>query len=539
MPIPFPFDFKNPDYVQVFEWRTEKINEIRKNSNLIQVLKKYYQSNIAQFIIDWGCTIDPRNADVGLPTVIPFLLFPRQEEWVEWYLERWKKREPGCTKKSREMGLSHTSTAVASSLCLLNDGISIGFGSRKEEYVDKIGDPKSLLQKCRFFLHTLPGEFKFGWDINKYAHFKRLTFPNSTSIITGESGDGIGRGDRTTLYNLDEAAFIERPELVEASLSATTNCIHYISTPCGMNNPFARKVHSGKVEVFEFHWRDDPRKDESWYLKKCNEIDDPVIIAQELDLNFAASVEGILIPSPWVISSIDAHLKLKVTPSGIRTCGFDVADEGRDKNSIAGRYGFLLEYNDFWSGVNGDIFDSVTRSCSFCDAYDYEEVLYDADGLGAGVRGDARIINEKRQEKIKFLAFHGSGKIIDPKGNPFKTTLKNPDSTKGRKNEDFFANRKSQAWWNLRKLFQCTHRAVTEGQEFHENDIISISSTLKDLNKLIVELSQPTYSQNAVGKIVVDKIPDGGRSPNLADSVMIAFSPREKKTGSFLYDKMA
>ncbi len=46
-------------------------------------------------------------------------------------------------------------------------------------------------------------------------------------------------------------------------------------------------------------------------------------------------------------------------------------------------------------------------------------------------------------------------------------------------------------------------------------------------NKLIVELSQPTYSVNGVGKIVVDKKPDGTKSPNLADSAMIAFAPIE------------
>ncbi|EBG2976120.1 TerL protein, partial [Salmonella enterica subsp. enterica] len=41
------------------------------------------------------------------------------------------------------------------------------------------------------------------------------------------------------------------------------------------------------------------------------------------------------------------------------------------------------------------------------------------------------------------------------------------------------------------------------------------------------ELSQPTWSKNAVGKILVDKQPDGTKSPNLADSVMIAYAPME------------
>jgi phage terminase large subunit len=41
----------------------------------------------------------------------------------------------------------------------------------------------------------------------------------------------------------------------------------------------------------------------------------------------------------------------------------------------------------------------------------------------------------------------------------------------------------------------------------------------------VLELSQVTYSPSSAGKIVIDKTPDGARSPNLADSVLIAFSP--------------
>ncbi|CAK8744479.1 hypothetical protein SODG_007592 [Sodalis praecaptivus] len=48
-------------------------------------------------------------------------------------------------------------------------------------------------------------------------------------------------------------------------------------------------------------------------------------------------------------------------------------------------------------------------------------------------------------------------------------------------------------------------------------------TTTKD--KLIIELSRPTYSINGVGKVIVDKQPDGTKSPNLADSVMISYAP--------------
>ncbi|EEO0128514.1 TerL protein, partial [Salmonella enterica subsp. enterica] len=94
-----------------------------------------------------------------------------------------------------------------------------------------------------------------------------------------------------------------------------------------------------------------------------------------------------------------------------------------------------------------------------------------------------------------------------------------------RLNKDFFANAKAQSWWYLRKLFRNTYRAVVEGMAYNPDEIISISSTMESKDKLIIELSQPTYSINGVGKIVVDKQPDGTRSPNLADSVMISYAP--------------
>jgi hypothetical protein len=42
-----------------------------------------------------------------------------------------------------------------------------------------------------------------------------------------------------------------------------------------------------------------------------------------------------------------------------------------------------------------------------------------------------------------------------------------------------------------------------------------------------MELSQPTWSKNAVGKILVDKQPEGTKSPNLADAVMINYAPMD------------
>lgn len=527
MALPFAIDFKNPDYVSVYKWRAMKLAQIRANPSVIPALKSYYRDHLIDFIEDWGMTFDPRNVNTKIPAAMPFILFPRQREWLQWVLDRWQSKEPGVTEKSRDVGISWLAVGLSSTICLFHSDVVIGFGSRKEEYVDKKGSPKALFHKARQFVGMLPEEFRGGWDADTHAPHMRIIFPETNSAMTGEAGDNIGRGDRTSIYFVDESAHLERPHLVDASLSATTNCRIDMSSVCGLQNSFAEKRHGGKIDVFIFDWREDPRKDDAWYAKMETELD-PITRAQEIDRNYSASVAGVIIPSDWVQASIDAHVKLGIKPTGIKKGALDVADEGPDFNAFCGRHGILVEYLEKWSGKGDDIFKTVEKAFFICDTNGYRQFDYDADGLGSGARGDARVINERRKEKsaveIAVDGFRGSGVIVDPDG----------EMVKGRKNEDFFENAKAQAWWSLRMRFQATYRAVVEKMEYKPDDIISISGSLAERMRLTSELSQPTYGLNKAGKVVVNKSPEGTKSPNLADSVMIAFAPRDMSGIDFM-----
>lgn len=511
------FDWKNPDYPAIFQRRLDALGRVRANPSCLPALQTYYRDNPARFICDWGITLNAKNVERGLPSFVPFILYPRQIEWVNWVVSQWRDHKPGITEKTRQMGFSWLSMALACTLCLFHPGMVIGVGSRKQEYIDVLGDPKSLIQKCREFMSALPVEFRGGWNVKEHAPHMRMMFPESGSILTGEAGENIGRGNTTSLYFVDEAAFLERPLLVDAALSQTTNCRIDISTPNGMANPFAQKRHSGKIDVFSFHWRDDPTKDDKWYQDQV-EFLAPVVVAQEIDINYSASVEGILIPAIWVQAAIDAHVKLQFKPSGARSAALDVADQGIDTNAFCGAQGVVITDVVEWSGAESDIYRTTLKAFELCDLKDYPTLRYDADGLGAGVRGDARIINQARQasrnREVNVEAFRGSAGVFEPER----------EDVKGRKNEDFFANCKAQSWWALRSRFQRTYRAIQEGVVAAHDDLISLPSGLPSLSKLMVELSQPTYSVNNAGKIVIDKQPDGAKSPNLADAVMIRFA---------------
>lgn len=505
-------DFRNPDYIPVFQERLDRIAKIRANPSMLPFLKTHYRHNPADFINDWGCTTDPRNVAVNLPVLVPFILFPRQREWIDFIIERWRDHEDGITEKSRDMGISWLAVSLSATLCLFNDNVAIGFGSSTEDKVDRSGDPDTLFWKLKQFITNLPPEFRGGWDRDKNASHMLVTFPQTGSTIKGEAGDRIGRGGRSSMYFIDESAHLQHPLLVDAALSQTTNCRQDVSTPRGLANSFAVRRWSGKIKTFTFRWDQDPRKDAAWYAKEVERLS-PVILAQEVNLDYAASVEGVLIPSAWVMAAIDAHSVLGITPTGGRAGALDVADEGKDLNAFCGAHGVLVEHLEEWSGKGDDIFGTVQRAFGICTVKDYPEFRYDADGLGAGVRGDARIINEVRVPKIGVIPFRGSGPVHDPEG----------EMVKGRKNKDFFANAKAQSWWSLRERFQRTYRWREEGVKCNPDAIISISGGLANVGKLIGELSQPTYTVNQVGKIVIDKAPDGQPSPNLADAVMIRF----------------
>jgi hypothetical protein len=411
--------------------------------------------------------------------------------------------------------------ALACTLCLFHKGLTIGVGSRKEALIDSGGDPASLFFKARTFLQYLPAEFRGNWDVGRHSTHMKLLFPDTECAIVGEAGDQIGRGGRTSLFFVDESAFLERPALIEASLSATTNTRIDMSSVNGVNNSFAEKRFSGRVKVFTFGWRSDPRKSDEWYAKKCAELD-PVTVASEIDLSYHASVEGQLIPPQWINSAINAHVRLGITVSGSRLGALDIADEGRDLCAFAGRHGILLEHLESWSGKGGDIYASVVKAFSLCDSLKYDLLTYDGDGLGAGVRGDARILTERRTAAkmpyIRDVPFRGSGPVSDPKGS----------MVPGRKNIDFFGNMKAQAWFALRARFQQTYRAVIEGMKVNPDHLISISPKLAELTQLTMELGQVTYHLNSVGKVIIDKAPDGARSPNLADALCMVFGPANR-----------
>lgn len=463
---------------------------------------EHCRHNIIDWVNDWVWTYDPRVK----PSMLPFLLFPKQEEYLLWRLERRSLKEHGLIEKSRDMGLTWLNICSQLHSWLFEDGYKGAFGSRKELLVDKLGDPDSIFEKMRILLRYLPTwMLPTGFDWGSHDNFCRLINPATGGALTGESGPNLGRGGRSTVYDLDEAAFIDQPQKVDAAISQNTEVIFYTSTPNGPGNPFAQKRSSGAIAVFRIHWRDDPRKDQAWYEKQRATLD-PVIVAQEIDIDYNASIEGVCIPATWVAAAVGLQLEA----SGRAIAGLDIADEGADKNVLIVRRGPVVVSVDDWG--QGGTSETAYKAKEKAIARGVDSLNYDRQGVGAGVAGTFRLIEDMPFTTLPIL---GGDTPTDRNWKEFGN----------KPSKEIFKNLRAETWWLLRRRFEKTYEFVNGIAEYPQEELISIPNH----QQLIADLSKPLRKYNDRGLILIESKDDmrrrGVKSPDFADALSYAFSP--------------
>lgn len=520
-------DYKNPDYVSIIAERQKNLDKLRRDPLLFQAAKMHYSKNTADFIDDWCWTYDPRKENAYLP----FILFPKQRELIEWLDNCYMDKEDGLIEKSRDMGITWVTCAWAATKFLFKDGIKISFGSRKEKLVDELGNSDSIFEKIRIILRMIPIEFlpyyqdQMGnWMMYKEdrdAMHLRIINRASGATITGEAGDNIGRGGRSSIYFKDESAFYERAEKIEAALSQNSDVKIDLSTPNGAGNPFYLKREQKTVRIFTFHWTSDPRKDQKWYDDQCKKFEKH-IIAQELDIDYQASIEGICIPPEWVKASINFCEKYNIVPTGEKQCGLDVADDvDRDANAMVIRHGIEAQQLHTWGGIS--VGQSMTKCYDICESQGVELIKFDNIGVGAGAKSKVYEIYEVKTNPIQIEGINaGSTKMI----GEWET---------GKKNVDQFQNMKALMWWNVRRRFKKTYEYVNNIEKHDPDECISIKG---EFHELIRQLSLPRHFTNENGKIKIEPKDSlrarGIKSHDEADAFVLAFSPLMKyKSGVF------
>src|ERR1043165_9171751 len=147
-----------PCYTSEFERRTKMFKKLQGNPKLQRQIKAYYKDHPIEFINDWCVTEDPRSGDEGM-RVMPFVLFNRQKEFVQFIKECVEDQESGLVEKSRDVGASWLSVCCAIWLWLFWPNSAIGFGSQNIDKVDLLGDPSTIFHKVRLTVDWLPKFF--------------------------------------------------------------------------------------------------------------------------------------------------------------------------------------------------------------------------------------------------------------------------------------------------------------------------------------------------------------------------------------------
>jgi hypothetical protein len=267
-------------------------NDIELAELLAEADRREAAKDCVFFIDHYLKTFDPRPE--SYPHDLDFHTYDFQRELVQELLDAMENGTDLFLEKSRDMGASWTVLAVILWGWLFLPGFQALIGSRKEEYVDKPGDMKTLFQKLDYMISKIkdPLLLPEGYDVKKHRTYMKLLNPANGNAVVGESSNtNFGRGGRFRIVLFDELGFWPDDRSAWQASSESTHCRVAITTP--PDHPTWTKVHrfSGKVRVLTYHWRRHPAKDNAWYAyEKSRKTEEEVL--HELDISWEYSSTG-------------------------------------------------------------------------------------------------------------------------------------------------------------------------------------------------------------------------------------------------------
>lgn len=474
---------------------------------------------------NWAWTFDPRLIAANKSPYVQFIPWPKQEEFLRWLHARVSAGEPWLLEKSRDQGATYLIVGYALWRWLFTPGFKSTFCSNDADNVDSKGDPDSIFEKARIILRRLPTWMQpEGFVERTHDNVMQLTNPANGAVITGVTGDNPGRGGRSTMFIVDEGAFLAHPKKVEAAISGNAECIGWTSTPNpengGLANFFAKKRGQfAKIKdgLFRLHWRDDPRKNDAWAAKK-KETMDPATWDAEFEINYAPASEGMTIPYKWVQAAVmlGQMFGAQIPRAARGVTGGDVG-AGKAKSVCAHRFGPLVL--PLQRRQEADTTDTAYWMLDCMKEAGTDTLNFDVPGVGAGVLSTLTKVDYAVYPNVRAVFPINTG------DSPAEDRIWPDGATSATK----FGNLKAEIWWLAREAF---HRSFLQlnfmlkndgGIEQRWDEVLVIP----DDPDLQMQLSTPKWFRNEKGKIVIEtkkqlamrQIP----SPDDADALVLTF----------------
>jgi phage terminase large subunit len=237
---------------------------------------------------------------------------------------------------------------------------------------------------------------------------------------------------------------------------------------------------------------------------------------------FNDSIENALIMREWFDACVDAHKKLGFKPRGLKICGHDVADEGKDSKSFVFRFGSVIF--DVQEKNDGDVNEGADWAVGLAKKQSSHVFTWDATGMGASLK--RQISEDFESEPTVVSMFCGAEKVDFPDSihEPIDTD-KTPIHNQ-RTNDQALKNKRAQYYYELRSRIYKTYKAVVHNEYSDPDLMISFDSSIKLMNKLRSELCRIPVKPNKNGLFELYTKEEMSKnfklkSPNLADGLMM------------------
>lgn len=249
------------------EYRARLLKECETDIQLQAKVKEACRQNILYWIDCFCWTKDQRKKN----DILPFVSYEFQREAIKNIEAHIDGQQDLLIDKSRDMGASYIVLYVLTHKWLFENGSDFRVGSRKEEYVDKLNDIDTLLEKVRFNISRLPKwMLPKGFNHDDHLGYMRILNPENKNAIIGESANPyFSSGGRRKAILMDEFAKWE-PSVANAAWTATADaspCRLVVSTPVGSGNKFAQLAlgTKEKIDRISLHWTLHPEKSKDAY----------------------------------------------------------------------------------------------------------------------------------------------------------------------------------------------------------------------------------------------------------------------------------
>jgi hypothetical protein len=381
----------------------------QKSADLREVQWRMCANDILYWVNLYCLTYNPRKN----PSSLPFITYEYEDKLILDLVDCVLNQKDILIEKSRDMGVTWCVLLVFTWFWQFKgEGFDFLVGSRKEQYIDGIGNMDTLLEKVRFLIRNQPKWMRpQGFEPKTHSNYLKIINPVTKATITGEATNAnFSRSGRRRAIFFDEFAFWETDQEAWRASADSSNCRIVVSTPYGFNNQFARLRHSGSIDIRTLHWRLHPEKDQAWYDNECKRRNyDSVEIAQELDINYEGSDEGVLFDFASLKSAVHSSPVLS-RDRIVVVC--DPAGEGEDEavfyvsnNGVIIERKFIAKSNDTQLAAEAVLLISK-----------YKAQVFEADSIGNSVCDLVTQLLGRNERGVKVVKFKSSEKAKDPVG---------------------------------------------------------------------------------------------------------------------------